>query len=428
MLKQLRKRFIMVSMLFVGIVLLCLAFIICYKTYTNQMDRIDRSLTITLEHPFDRMAPFSTFRNGMFSGEIDEDDYSDNKDKDTDMSEKFGTAKVILDSSKNVYSVDSTYLELSDEQIEDAANKVIAANTSEGKLKKYKLYYKASFGSSYSVIAFADYSAASEEISATIIFTILLFSGTMLIFLLISIWLSGYAMRPVAKAWAQQQQFVADASHELKTPLTAILATNNILLSNPDLTIREQEKWIENSQAEANHMKDLIANMLFLAKSEDEQVQLVLSEISLSDIVTDTTLQFEPVAFENGTLIDSSIEEAITIQGDLTQMRQLVHILIDNACKYAGESGYVKVCLRREGGTIKLEVCNSGKPIPAEDLPHIFERFYRSDKARTQQNQSGGYGLGLAIAKSIADRHKAQISAASSEEGGTTFTVISKNK
>lgn len=428
MLKQLRKRFIMVSMLFVGIVLLCLAFIICYKTYTNQMDRIDRSLTITLEHPFDRMAPFSTFRNGMFSGEIDEDDYSDNKKKDTDMSEKFGTAKVILDSSKNVYSVDSTYLELSDEQIEDAANKVIAANTSEGKLKKYKLYYKASFGSSYSVIAFADYSAASEEISATIIFTILLFSGTMLIFLLISIWLSGYAMRPVAKAWAQQQQFVADASHELKTPLTAILATNNILLSNPDLTIREQEKWIENSQAEANHMKDLIANMLFLAKSEDEQVQLVLSEISLSDIVTDTTLQFEPVAFENGTLIDSSIEEAITIQGDLTQMRQLVHILIDNACKYAGESGYVKVCLRREGGTIKLEVCNSGKPIPAEDLPHIFERFYRSDKARTQQNQSGGYGLGLAIAKSIADRHKAQISAASSEEGGTTFTVIFKNK
>lgn len=428
MLKQLRKRFIMVSMLFVGIVLLCLAFIICYKTYTNQMDRIDRSLTITLEHPFDRMAPFSTFRNDMFSGEIDEDDYSDNKKKDTDMSEKFGTAKVILDSSKNVYSVDSTYLELSDEQIEDAANKVIAANTSEGKLKKYKLYYKASFGSSYSVIAFADYSAASEEISATIIFTILLFSGTMLIFLLISIWLSGYAMRPVAKAWAQQQQFVADASHELKTPLTAILATNNILLSNPDLTIREQEKWIENSQAEANHMKDLIANMLFLAKSEDEQVQLVLSEISLSDIVTDTTLQFEPVAFENGTLIDSSIEEAITIQGDLTQMRQLVHILIDNACKYAGESGYVKVCLRREGGTIKLEVCNSGKPIPAEDLPHIFERFYRSDKARTQQNQSGGYGLGLAIAKSIADRHKAQISAASSEEGGTTFTVIFKNK
>lgn len=428
MLKQLRKRFIMVSMLFVGIVLLCLAFIICYKTYTNQMDRIDRSLTITLEHPFDRMAPFSTFRNGMFSGEIDEDDYSDNKDKDTDMSEKFGTAKVILDSSKNVYSVDSTYLELSDEQIEDAANKVIAANTSEGKLKKYKLYYKASFGSSYSVIAFADYSAASEEISATIIFTILLFSGTMLIFLLISIWLSGYAMRPVAKAWAQQQQFVADASHELKTPLTAILATNNILLSNPDLTIREQEKWIENSQAEANHMKDLIANMLFLAKSEDEQVQLVLSEISLSDIVTDTTLQFEPVAFENGTLIDSSIEEAITTQGDLTQMRQLVHILIDNACKYAGESGYVKVCLRREGGTIRLEVCNSGKPIPAEDLPHIFERFYRSDKARTQQNQSGGYGLGLAIAKSIADRHKAQISAASSEEGGTTFTVIFKNK
>ena len=416
-------------MLFVGIVLLCLAFIICYKTYTNQMDRIERSLSNTLEHPFERMAPFSTYRDGIFSDDIDGDDYRNDKEaKNADMSEKFGTAKVILDQSKKVYSVDSTYLELSDEQITDAADMVIAANTSEGRIKKYKLYYKASFGNSYSVIAFADYSAASEEISATIIFTILLFSGTMLIFLLISIWLSGYAMRPVAKAWAQQQQFVADASHELKTPLTAILAANNILLSNPDSTIREQQKWIENTQAEANHMNDLISNMLFLAKSEDEKVELMLSEVSLSDIVTDTTLQFEPVAFENGTLIDSSIEGAITIKGDLTQMRQLVHILIDNACKYAGENGHINVCLRRESGTIRLEVSNTGKPIPAEDLPHIFERFYRSDKARTQQNQSGGYGLGLAIAKSIADRHKAQISAASTEQDGTTFTVVFKNK
>jgi signal transduction histidine kinase len=235
-------------------------------------------------------------------------------------------------------------------------------------------------------------------------------------------------MKPVAKAWAQQQQFVADASHELKTPLTAILATNNILLSNPEYTIGEQRKWIENSQAEANHMKDLINNMLFLAKSEDEKVQLMMSELSLSDIVTDTTLQFEPVAFENGTLIDSNIEGAITIQGDLTQMRQLVHILIDNACKYAGENGLVTVTLMRAPGTIRLEVNNTGTPIPNEDLPHIFERFYRSDKARTQQNQSGGYGLGLAIAKSIADRHKAQISAASSEADGTTFSVVFKNK
>jgi hypothetical protein len=186
MLKQLRKRFIMVSMLFVGIVLLCLAFIICYKTYNQQMNRIERSLEVSLERPFDSIAPYSTFRDGLFNDEKEDHFDGGNGSKEASMSEKFGTAKVILDSEKNIYSIDSTYLELSDDQIEDAVDRVIAANSSDGKIKKYKLYYKASFGNNYSVIAFADYSSASKEVSATIVFTVLLFAGTMLIFLLIN--------------------------------------------------------------------------------------------------------------------------------------------------------------------------------------------------------------------------------------------------
>lgn len=423
MLKQLRKRFILITMLLVGIVLLMITFIICYKTYTQQTDKLNRQLDAGLMmHSSIMNDDYSRYGNGPDSG-----NGPDGKGLD-DMRERLSSFYVILNSSNEIMSCEDNYTSLSYDEILDAVDKVIATDSSSGKIKKYKLRYKVKDNTSYKIFSFVDYTTVHEEMSKSIVFAFLLFAGTMIVFLMISIWLSGYAMKPVAKAWAQQHQFVADASHELKTPLTAILANNNILLSKPDSTISEQKKWIENSQAEAHHMKDLINNMLFLAKSDDEKVQLLFSEVSLTDIVFDTTLQFEPVAFENGILIDSDIEKAITMQADLTQMRQLVHILIDNACKYAGENGHVYVALKKVSGNIKLEVKNTGNPIPPDDLPHIFERFYRSDKVRTQQNQEGGYGLGLAIAKSIVERHKGIINAASTVSDGTKFTVTFKNK
>ena len=418
MLKQLRKRFIIITMALVGIVLLMLTLIMCYKTYSQQMNKINRALEMGLRGPL-------ASEDNLYGGGGEDPEDGGIHDG---FSARDGSFQVVLNSDNDIISYNNTYTDLTSDEIYDAVDRVLSADQSDGKLKKHKLYYKMSSGTFYKKIAFADYSAASKEITASIVFALLCFAGAMLIFLMISIWLSGYAMRPVAKAWAQQHQFVADASHELKTPLTAILATNNVLLSHGDSTINEQKKWIENSQAEAHHMKELINNMLFLAKSDDEKVELVMSEISLSDIVMDTTLQFEPVAFENGVLIDTSIEKDIKIQGDTTQIRQLAHILVDNACKYAGADGHVDVVLMRNAGTIKLEVVNTGTPIPAEDLPHIFERFYRSDKVRTQQNQAGGYGLGLAIAKSIVERHKGSVSAVSNETDGTKFTVTFRTK
>lgn len=404
-------------------VLLMITFIICYKTYTQQIDKLENQLDAGLRMQLPIMND-SSGPQGTGPGSRGKEDGEDFRN----MNEKISSFYVCLDSSDSIITFDDYFTKLSYEEILDAVDKVLATDSDKGKIKKYNLRYKMKDTGSYKILSFVDYTSAHEEMSLTLVFSFLLFAGTMLVFLMISIWLSGYAMRPVQRAWAQQHQFVADASHELKTPLTAILANNNILLSKPDSTIYEQKKWIENSQAEANHMKDLINNMLFLAKSDDEKVQLMFSDVSLSDIVIDTTLQFEPVAFENGILIDSDIEHSVNMQADLTQMRQLVHILIDNGCKYAGENGHVDVSLKTDSANIKLEVKNTGSPIPAEDLPHIFERFYRSDKVRTQQNQSGGYGLGLAIAKSIVERHKGTINAASSAASGTIFTVTFRNR
>ena len=150
-----------------------------------------------------------------------------------------------------------------------------------------------------------------------------------------------------------------------------------------------------------------------------------MQDVSLSEISSEAVMQFEPVAFESGTLLESEIEEGVVIKGDLTQLRQLVYILIDNACKYAGVGGSVD--FRLTGGkTPAIRVNNTGDPIPKEDLPHIFERFYRSDKARTKNDSSGGYGLGLAIAKTITEKHGGIIKAESSAADGTTFTVTFK--
>lgn len=434
MLKQLRRRFILITMLLVGVVLLLLTFIICYKTYTQEMDRMDHALdaSLNVSVPLSDHEESSPFFSGpghddSYSGDSYGDSSDEGKNKNN-VSDRLATFSVFMYHDGTICGYENRFTTLSENAIKDAAEMAFNANTSSGRIKKYHLRYKVKTDYYYKIIAFVDYSMARKEVMTTIMFAVLLFAGSMLAFLLINIWLSGYAMRPIAKAWSQQQQFIADASHELKTPLTAILANNNILLANGESTINDQRKWIDNSQAEAQHMKNLVNNMLFLAKSDNEKVQLMISDVSLSDIVTDTVLQFEPVAFEKGVLIDSDIEKSINMQGDLTQLRQLVHILIDNACKYAGEDGHVYVELRRGASAITLSANNTGKPIPPEDLPHIFERFYRSDKVRTQQNQEGGYGLGLAIAKSITERHKATISAASNETDGTTFTVTFRNK
>lgn len=435
MLKQLRKRFILITMLLVGMVLLLLTFIICYKSYTQEMDRMDRSLNASLNVSVplsgnEESSPFfsSPEHNDSYNDNSLDNNTSNNNNHKSEVNNRLAAFTVFMYHDGTVCGYENRFTTLSESAIKDAAEMAFNANSSSGRIKKYKLRYKVKTDYYFKTIAFVDYSMSRKEVMTTIVFSVLLFAGSMLAFLLISIWLSGYAMRPVAKAWSQQQQFIADASHELKTPLTAILANNNILLANGESTINEQRKWIDNSQAEAQHMKNLVNNMLFLAKSDNEKVQLMISDVSLSDIVTDTVLQFEPVAFEKGVLIDSNIEKSITMQGDLTQLRQLIHILIDNACKYAGDEGHVSVDLHRNSASVVLSVNNNGKPIPSEDLPHIFERFYRSDKVRTQHNQEGGYGLGLAIAKSIAERHKATISAASNETDGTTFTVTFRNK
>lgn len=276
-------------------------------------------------------------------------------------------------------------------------------------------------------IAFADRTDEINRLTSLVKTSALVGIGSLIGFFLISLFLARWAVKPIATSLEQQSQFVADASHELKTPLTVILANADILLTNKEKTIAEQQKWIEYIQTEAKRMTSLVTNLLFLAKIDDRKNDVILNEVNLSDIVWSSMLPFESVAFEQGKMIESKIENDLHTHGDEGKLKQLIVILIDNAIKYANHKGTITVSLIQDQEKVKLSVNNTGEPIPAGQLGHIFKRFYRVDKSRVREK--GGYGLGLAIAESIVTAHRGKISVTSTEKEGTTFTVIFlKNK
>lgn len=293
-------------------------------------------------------------------------------------------------------------------------------------------YYKHSFING-TRIAFADSSQYFQYIK------IILFDGG--IFMLLSslfLWavmrfLAKMCLKPVERAWDQQKNFIADASHELKTPLTVILTNNGILQSHKDETVESQLQWIHSTDEEANHMKGLVEKLLLLAKTDNMSRTNQFETVNLSDLAMQSALQFEPVAFENGVSLVTDIENNIFIEGDAVALNQIIHILLDNAVKYAGIGGEAVLTLKKRrayhlkrfiGYDIYLSAKNTGTPILEEDIPYIFERFYRSDKARTT---GGGYGLGLSICKNLAALHGADIDVTSNAENGTVFTVRFKN-
>lgn len=245
--------------------------------------------------------------------------------------------------------------------------------------------------------------------------------GILAVLFVLNIFFARWALRPVEQAWTAQRRFIADASHELKTPLTVILANASILARHPEKTLGEQMQWVEGTQEEALRMQELVADMLSLAQAESAE-SFERTRVDLSALVSKEVLQFESVAFERQVAIADETNEGIHVDGDVRKLEKLVGTLIDNACKYAHESSVVTVRLAVEGRKAALSVRNSGNPIPPEDLDHIFDRFYRADKARTRDDTKS-FGLGLAIAREIAESHGGSIKARSCEADGTVFTV-----
>lgn len=318
-----------------------------------------------------------------------------------------------------VYVTGGTYSGLEDtDALTAILTDCLSQEADEGSLPGYALRYLRQDDGLYTQIAFVDISletAALRQMMASYLriglLSLLLLAGA-------SFLLSLRVTRPVERAWRQQRQFFSDASHELKTPLTVILS-NAEMLETSDLPERES-RWRDNILSESRQMKTLVEEMLTLSRTEDAQRKPTVADVDLSDLSEDCALAFEPVAFEAGKPLSWDVTPALTVSGDGEKLRRLLSILLDNAAKYGAPGEGIVLSLRAERGQAILSVANGsgGHPIPPEELPRLFERFYRADASRGEQS---GFGLGLPIAQAIAKEHHGALRAESDEQA-TRFT------
>ena len=291
----------------------------------------------------------------------------------------------------------------------------------EGKDRGWHQYYKfcvntkvAPDGSQETVIGLINASSNLYSVFTMILISIVIGVLSFLLVLFIIILASKRAVKPIAESYAKQKQFVTDAGHELKTPLTVISANNELLRM-----LYGESEWFDSIDKQVTKLNGLVQSLITLAKMDEEQ-KPIFASFNLSDAVYDTAKSFENLLHSKGRLITFDIEENITYLGDESKIRQVVSILMDNAAKYCDEKGKVAVHLKSDR-QIHLQVINDYNTADECDLEKVFERFYRADKARTS---AGSYGLGLSIAKSIVELHKGEIRAKVLENNRIMFEVI----
>lgn len=296
------------------------------------------------------------------------------------------------------------------DELQNLAFEIIGTQKTSGR-KNNLAFYVADKGS-YTIVAFMDNTVINENALMLFRYTLIFGAAALIIFFFVSVFLAKAIVKPLEESHRKQKQFISDAGHELKTPVS-------VVNTNAELLSREigENRWLENIQYENNRMAILISQLLELARTET--VSSHKEKIDFGNLVKGEALPFEGVAFEKNIFISYNIAEGIFVNGNSDELKQLVSILLDNAVRH-GESGTVCVALTKERSNAVLSVTNNGKEIPKEIRKEIFERFYRLDNARTDDGNH--YGLGLAIAKSITNSHKGKIEI-NCRNSLVTFTV-----
>ena len=319
------------------------------------------------------------------------------------------------DAFGSLVAIGSTDYDLTDRSfLRTVSSAAYASETDIGEIPAYHLRFCRVTGS----VIFADISSEQQTLQGLIRSSLLIGSGSLLALVGLAILLARWAVRPVENAWQQQKQFVADASHELKTPLTVIL-TNAELLQSPDYDEAQKRQFTDAIRTMAPQMRARVERLLELARAENARPQAAFVPVCLSEVAETAALLFEAALYERGLTLETQVEPGLTVAGDERQLSQLVEILLDNARKYAS-GGAVRLQLQRSGRhSCRLALENEGPALSAQQLQDIFKRFTRADPARTR---SGSFGLGLAIAQAIVQAHHGRIWA-ESQSGRNTFYV-----
>ena len=409
MIKGLRRKFVLIVMLVVTLILLAIFFTMLATTQRNN----ERISTAMLRQAFNvrmasrEMAPPPMEKGGFFfHGNVS--------------GMRLPVLLIELRNDGSVYVITNQLHFITESDITEIAEFFADKHEESGVLKSFGLRYLERGDERGVRIALADISIEQEMLKTQIMYSLLIGAAAMLTFFLLSLVLARWAVRPVELAWERQKQFVANASHELKTPLTVILS-NAEMLRNGTLEDEKNIMRIEHIQEEAVRMKLLVEDMLMLARSDIREKSNLRCLVDFSYIVKSAVLMYEPIAFDDEKKLLYNISDNLHTMGDSQRLQQIMHILLDNALKYSRSGGVINVGLEKaERGTLLLSVENDGEPIPADELERIFLRFYRRDEARSE---SGSFGLGLSIAQGIVNAHKGRIWAESNGRSSNVFYV-----
>ena len=397
MIRKLQIKFVAVNMAIVA-VMLCVIFGLVYHSTRVNLENESISMMKSIAHN-----PFQLGQPNEQSPEL-----------------RLPYFTLQLGKRGELISTGGGYYDLSDKEfLKELIEESLGSRKETGVIKKHNLRFCRVATPMGTVLVFADLSSENNTLRSLVKTSLVIgvFSG--LAFFFVSVFLSRWAVRPVEAAWRQQKQFVADASHELKTPLTVIM-TNADLLQSEDFDEEARRGFADSILLMSRQMKALVENMLALAKTETRQTPAGMQTVDLSKLILDTAISFEGVFVERGLTEESSVEPGIAVRGDGHGLQQVADILLDNAQKYSAPGGTTYVRLYSAGqGKCQLKVSNPGPEIPQEELKKIFQRFYRMDKARSRD---GSFGLGLSIAESIVAQHKGRIWA-ESRNGRNTFIV-----
>lgn len=408
MISRLKRKFIMITMSSLCLVMMLLVGTINVINYNQINQTAEETLRILSEN----QGRFPDFNHGIAPPKIKRPGFEMNEET------KFQTRYFLVELDKEgaVRAIDTSHISaVTSNDALEYTDKVISS----GKTGGYTGYYKfRTFPTTEgSMLIFLD---CRKELQ--MVFYFLLTSGAvalgtlLFVFILVSVF-SMRAINPIIISMEKQKQFITDAGHEIKTPLAIISANADVL----ELTNGESE-WITSIRNQTSRLDKLVKNLLTLSRMEEENIKISYHEFDMSQCVERISHSFLAVSESQNKKLDIEVQANLTFNGDEGCIEQLVSTLLDNAMKYSNRQGFIKVSLSAYKKGMKLEVCNSVEQIDVKNLERLFDRFYRADESRSRE--TGGYGIGLSIAKSIVEAHHGKISANSEDGSSVCFTVV----
>lgn len=406
MIKRLQKRFIRIAMLSVTIVMVLLSLIVNIANFASTNSDLTHMLTLISENrgTIPTRTPFGDDRKEG----LKPDKKPGGNDSLINQETPYATRYFCLhfDESGNLDEADLGHIAAITEN-ETAEYVAVALKHGEGfgYYSHYK-YHVVSQGDGRYMAVFLDCYQEMRAVRIVAICSLLADAICILLVYILVVVFSKKAIAPVVRSAEQQKQFITDAGHELKTPITVIATSLKLLEMETG-----KQKWLDKAAAQTEKLKDLVNSLVTLSRMDEEESPLHFQKFSISDAVTETAESFRDFARSNGHELQISIEPGLTYNGDEYAVRRLVTILLDNAVKYASENSGIYLTLTKSRKGVVIRSGNDCDEVVPEELNKLFDRFYRADKSRNAS--TGGFGIGLSIARSIAEGHKGSIRATS---------------